>query len=265
MKSIYLTFFLLSLFLICLESCHTHTFLPQTQNVPLFTKDSQLQVSSALTYRSAELQLAYSPLNHLGVIANGFLGNYSRMGELGVGAYYSYDNKFITEMYGGYGSGYNQAKIKKESFGFNSLTQNGYYNYDINLKTNWFFIQPDVGIRFNNKISLALSAKVCYWTFPKYYYYAERWESDHSNPSIVYLGKKDSINITNGKQVTFEPAITFKVGGKYAKFMIQTGVYMLNNVSKGSINPYNNFPVFVRLGMNADVDFSKIKSRREYE
>ncbi len=259
MNKFVLKFLFFIFFSTLFASCQTTSFLPQTQNVPLFTRDSQLRVSTAFTYRSIELQGAYSPINHFGIILNTQANSHYFMPEIGVGGYYSLNKKIITEIYGGYGYG----KLK-----FNDTVKSNdvFHNspsikyYDVDLKANKYFLQPAFGIKFNDKIDLALSFKICYWDFSKYSYLYRRYEHITENPnSPITLQYTDSVNVSMGNQFSFEPAITFKVGGKYAKFMMQTGIYFLNNSSKGYLNPYNPSPFFIRLGATVNVDFRDLK------
>lgn len=240
--------------------CHTHSFIPQTQNVPLFTDKHQVSVDAALTYRSIEIQGATSPVDNLGVMVNIMARTEGSSAEAGVGYFYSPDKKFVAEVYGGYGRGVNRFKNEHETQ--NSIFGTvGYYNRDINVVANRLFIQPAVGIHFNDKINLAFSFKTCYWQFPQYYSKTEFWEKGDASGTYYFLKNKDSVNVSYGNQMTYEPAITFRAGGKYGKFMVQAGAFIYQDFRR-DLYPYNGFPLFIRFGacVNIDVkDFYKKK------
>lgn len=244
----YLPILLISAILL---SCKSHSLLPQTQNVPLFIDKNQAQLDATFSYRTAELQAAYTPINHVGIIVNGMLGLGSMNSlEAGLGAYGVIQKKCVLELYGGYGMGSVQSKDSV----IGSAFIRGDRYYDINYQGIKYFIQPNIGIRFTDNVSLAISCKTNFWTMTKYSYFYERYGSFSGN-----LKYQDSIYSRNKQQITFEPAITLKAGGKNVKFMMQVGAYALNDVSRvrGRVNPYNDNPFFLRLGINASFGGAK--------
>jgi hypothetical protein len=185
---------------------------------------------------------------------------YGSMVELGLGYFHPFSEKIICEIYGGYGYG----NLKYEKFNLPDKTifgTVGYSNSKVDINAHRVFIQPNFGVKFNDRIELAISLKSCLWSFPNYYSDEEYWKRDDGGGYNHTRTVKDSVNLRNAVQYTYEPAITFKVGGKYAKFMLQTGIYFYQNEYKNAPTPYNDFPVFIRLGACGLIDIKKIATR----
>ncbi|MBL7883181.1 MAG: hypothetical protein JNL69_03885 [Bacteroidia bacterium] len=254
------------LFLITLsflvEACHTHSFLPPTQNTPLFTNKEQAIFSGAITYRSLEINGAYTPIKHFAVMGSLQVSN-AVVPELGIGTYSSiYKNKIVGEIYGGIALC--NLYYKKEDEKIKSIigSPNGHYNFDITMKGYRVFLQPNLGFRISDKINIAMSTKACLWYFTQYEYYRETWDYLNASGSHSKLADKDSTYLKNVGAVTIEPAITLKTGGKYGKFMVQTGVNLnITNNEKLPV-PYHNIGMFIRLGFNVAVDFNDFKKKK---
>ncbi len=265
MKVLLKLFFVFNTF-IFLSSCVSSSLLPQTQNVPLFTKEKELQISTQITGRSAELQLAYSAKPHLAFMANGLAGNL-QMVELGAGYYTKLSEKFIFESYAGIGEG--SVNVKNTFYHikplFFSTTKEERCN--INIFGTKFFIQPNIGYKYEENLQLSLSLKGSFWYFPKYYYYNELWRPD-IHGEMEYI-KTDSVNLKNTQCYTLEPAITFKTGGERLKFMTQLGFLAAINSENRTIRPLQNINnltftgkngysyFFIRLGMTFNFGVGK--------
>jgi hypothetical protein len=138
MKSIY-TF--LGATLTLLASCTHYHYVPNTHNVPGFKEKGEakatLGFSNGNDYSGQDLQLAYAPAKHIGVMLNGFRakgqkGNnsdekgFGYFGEVGAGAWFPLKNNWIAEGYGGFGHGYVE---NQQSSGFAGI---GYRSYNFN-------------------------------------------------------------------------------------------------------------------------------------
>ncbi|CAN5488626.1 hypothetical protein BH10BAC1_BH10BAC1_05150 [soil metagenome] len=237
------------------SGCYTTSFLPQTHNVPLFTGEKQIRITPTHSIRAAELQLAYAPINHLGIIANIQATPRYYMPEIGVGAFYSTKNILVTEVYLGFGTG----KLKDSLSYYDRLLSSSDKFLGIDITTYKFFLQPNLGVRFSEKIDLSFSAKCTYWYFPKYHYHYERWEYfGTSSPRLNYT---EHVDEKDGYGITIEPAITFRIGGEHTKFMIQTGFSASHETGDLVLSPYRDNYAFVRLGVS--VNFSLFKKKEE--
>jgi hypothetical protein len=256
MKKFIYTVFVIILF----ASCHTHSLIPQSQNVPLFTDKHEFRVSTGVGFRAGNLQLAYSPIKHLGIQTNvmASTADLYLIPEVAIGAYYPIQKKFIFELYGGYA--YCDYRYLNDKELYRDLLFGGYagyYKFNIAMQANRFFIQPNIGIKINEYIDFALSFKTSYWDFQNYNYNRELWIYSDQQHLHSSLRGKESVNLYATSQYTFEPAITFRAGGKNHKFLLQTALYSYyyegNNVAK----PYRTLPIFIRFGYNGSFDFKK--------
>jgi len=251
MKKRIIHYFILAFSYSFIIGCRTTTFLPQSHNVPLFTDKNQLYVNTSFSSKTLDFQTAYSPIKNMGVMINGQLGQSYIMPEIGLGGYYSFNKTLIAELYGG--GGKSKMDFIKTSHSFYLLSYTDRKEYDVNFDATKIFLQANLGAKFNDKINLSFSLKTSYWYFSNYYYHYEWWKFDSGSGNHQTLAEKDSINVKNESQITIEPAITLQTGGKYAKYMLQTGV---NFSSYGNLNPYNQNPFFIRLGVSVNIDFA---------
>lgn len=236
-----------------ITSCAAPSFLPQTHNVPLFTEKNQLRVNSTVSIKTFDFQVAYSPIKHLGIITNLQLCSHYTMAEIGVGAFQSYGERLVTELYLGYGNGYLKTDYQKKS---NILAYDyDYYNIDINA--NKYFFQPNIGINFNEKINLSLSTKFTYWDYSHYNFYHEQWIYDSG--SYFMKGTDSLYSNRNCSATTLEPALTFRVGGEHTKFMLQTGFCSILNSGGTEFYPYGKTYTFIRLGVCVNFDLFEKK------
>lgn len=237
---------------IALSSCYTTSFLPQTHNVPLFTKENQIRINPSHSFRTFDLQLAYAPINHLGIIANTHLTSRYNMTELGFGGFQSYDDKLILETYAGFGLSRFKAEITTHSrtpLGFNPIDDK---EYVIDIYAHKYFLQQNFGLKFNEKNELAFSLKGTFWYFPKYYYDYEEWEYQNYSGTYRTLKDKDSVNVSKGSAITLEPAITFKTGGEHTKFMVQTGICLPGTTDPIYPAPYRHTYAYIRVGISVN-------------
>lgn len=226
------------------SGCYTSAFLPQTHNVPLFTEAHQFRITPSHNIKTVDLSVAYSPTHFLGVMINGQLTPQYEMAEIGLGAFKKLGKKMIGEIYFGCGTGSMKSKYSSRP---NWLI----YDYDvtdINLSANKYFVQPNLGIKFTDKVDLALSLKCSYWHYPYIDYYREHWE-DHGKYQVI--DRIDDIHERNATTYTIEPALTFRVGGEHTKFFFQTGL-CATPYHQLYLNPYRNTAGYFRLGVSVN-------------
>jgi len=150
--------------ILLLQSCSMSYYTPNAQNVPL--NDEKLEGGANFSFqkglysRGMNIQTAFSPLNHLGMMINYhyFKATYSytssnfftgksntdegevkrNFAEVGLGYYTKFQEKFVFEIYGGLGWG----SAKFENHG------DRYYNISHlrgKLSDNRYFLQPAIG------------------------------------------------------------------------------------------------------------------------
>jgi hypothetical protein len=250
------------------SGCMVHSFVPQTHNVPLFTDKHQLKISPSLSFRSVDVNLAYSPIKHLGIITNLQYGGNYIVPEIGVGAYHSINEKFVLEIYAGYGYSFINFADTVYRFTFSQKPVKAFKYYNTNIAANKYFIQPNIGLRLNDNFELAVSMKITYWQYLHYYYNYERWEVDRDpyNPPYytLYLAQQNKTGFNPGPEITVEPAITLKFGWRSIKFIVQAGTYSVGNVSGIRLDPYGGeFPNFIKTGICIGFDYKKNKKSHQ--
>ncbi len=166
--------------------------------------------SKASSY-AINVQAAYSPVNHIGVMVgyNGYgydvkhpdeddgrVDAYASLFEAGVGGYYPIIHtasglKLVADAYAGYGGGTLKSDVNMNMFRL--FLQPG-----INLHTNYF----DVGVQ-NRLVGVKFS------------------HLDAKGRSEAYLKEHGLQDITDGRTFFYEPAVTLRGGYKLIKLQVQ--------------------------------------------
>lgn len=211
MKKNLILIFLVPIFVV--TSCNRVYYIPSTQNVPLLTESTDFRLSGTATFGQsfigADFQVAYSPIKHLGIMANGFWGsedgedvfqttnlNTGRFLEFGLGGYYPISDFSTFEAYGGYGKG-----TINYSWSFNNPTA---INYDR------IFMQFTAGIK-QDIFEIAITDR---FSFVNY-------------TNISQLEKHSSFNDyyknvpTRSNYLFQEPSVTLRVGFPLIKYQTQ--------------------------------------------
>ena len=219
--------------LVFLSGCYTTAsfYCPSTVNTPLLSEKNQARMTGSIGIGAGEnnnvagtlgLSFAYSPIEHLGIIsnfhnffssgdvtfastANSNINNVSRSGELGAGYYTSKGDrtKYIADVYAG--------------LGYGQLKTDGFVTGD--MQHIHFFMQPGIGLS-NKVVDLAFNIRLGALS---YSYFA----SEYSAVSNYNIYEKLP---GNGNLYFFaEPALTFRLGYKFAKFQTQIIVSKINS------------------------------------
>jgi hypothetical protein len=137
-----------------LASCKPYAFLPDLNVTPQLSQVNEFQ-AQVNTGSGSGFQAAFSPANHFGITANGYImgkdsgsGNtvYRKRfgGSISAGYYYLLENALLFEAYGGVESGVNHA------FGYSSEVSFGRYShvtdYFINNRYHAVFISPTLAV-----------------------------------------------------------------------------------------------------------------------
>jgi hypothetical protein len=178
------------------SSCATVLYTANQPNVPLFNDNNKQQIKAEASFGTAgiETKLAYSPINHLGIMFNGsFLTNNERkqyFREIGIGGYGKMNKDFVYEVYGGYG--YGTSSDTAGLIGFSEFSRSSYGAY------NRWFLQTNIG------------------------YISEYFEGGFvmrfSNVKFTEL-RDTYIPFTKSECTFFEPTMVGKIGGENIKFV----------------------------------------------
>ena len=241
-----------------LSGCSSIYYAPSAQNVPLFEKKKETNLSGDFRMgaytKGYDFQAAVAATDHLGITTSfshfsGEEENYdwyygdiqttpytSNTFDIGLGYYLPFGKKFVFEVYSGYGT----STFKSNSGG---STNTGI----IKVHSNCFFLQPEIGLRTKH-FELAFSDRIRVNSYGNIQYevgYAghesDYWDDEmNQNPTVCFL----------------EPAFTLRAGGESVKFQFQVGPSFL--VSKNwfiAHDPLNlNFGLFFRIGGKKEAD-----------
>jgi len=210
------------------SGCNRYYYKPNAVNAPLFTDGNQFHLTGAGMIGSTDkdnsdagnsyffdVQAAYSPIKHLGIIGNystwayrpdkpdyasGHVDANAHLAEVGVGGYIVAGQrkaKLVADIYAGGGGG--------------SLTS------DVDMKVRRLFIQPGIGMRhpafdvsFNMRIS---NVK-----------YSDLNDNGHG---VGYLMDHNLIDVDRNRRIDegshffWEPALTLRTGYKFIKAQFQ--------------------------------------------
>lgn len=171
-------------------------YIPNVINTPLLGNQGELQLDIHTGLAGIDPQGAYAITDNIGLMLNGSFANRTsdssnsfhkhNFGELGVGYFTKFYDNGRLEVFTGLGYGDLRAKFESELF-----------NSSANVLTRRFFIQPAIGAKTN----------IFDGSFATRFVFLD-----------IYQGNKSI------QAVLFEPAITAKVGYKYAKAVFQFGL-----------------------------------------
>lgn len=183
-------------------------YVPNMQNVPMFQEKGEFRG----TIGPSNFQLAFSPVNNMGILANGqfYTFNESNVGgeyktqltllEGGAGAYFPMENtnRIVIETYGGGGVG--NIRIRNTAFSSD--------NYRAN--TLRFFIQPSFGYT-HDIVDFGISFRFNYLIFSSVDTVRFQ-EAGIDTYEVPELGSSYGF---------FETAFTVRLGYRYIKFHMQ--------------------------------------------
>lgn len=209
MTTIKITFFLAVLSLL-MAACSPKYYVPNTQNVPLFTDAGQVSLTAVGNGNQVEFQGAYALTNSIGIMANtGFYnpkddgngnGGSGKLFEGGIGYYKPFGEHLVFETYGLVGFGDFE----------NHFPSTGSSNTGkISGKLSRFALQPAIGFTAN-RFSIALSSRL------SSLHYGEP-DGDlifDNEDQIAYLTENDAFFLV-------EPALTLRAGLKKIKLQLQ--------------------------------------------
>jgi hypothetical protein len=197
-----LIFFCIGL-VIVFQSC-APAYIPNRINTPMFKNAGEFTGEFSVGQSGFDPQIAAAVTDHLAVMANGSFAlpnsnsadtiSYNRHAffEGGLGYYQKLDEKRFFEIFGGFGRG-----------NVETYWENGILSAQVKSNYNRFFVQPTVGMS-NQFVDLG---------------FTNRFVLLQMNVENKY---QDEYAVNNFDYF-WEPAFTFRVGGKNVKFSTQIG------------------------------------------
>jgi hypothetical protein len=187
-------------FVAIIQSCAT-AYIPNKVNSPMFTDKGEAKIDLTWGMNGADVQIAYTPIKHLGIMTNGCFSTQTRdtsttnfhkhaYGEIGVGWYNKISSKAVIEVYGGYGRGSSDTDWSIEEW-------TAVNNVKIVDNFTKYFIQPSIGI-VKEKSSFSFTSR-----FSMIQMDIDRLESQYVNVNDIDLFWEPAFNFTTGKTVKF--------------------------------------------------------------
>lgn len=204
---------ILFLFALIIKSC-APVYMPTAVNAPLLSKKNEFHGAAYMrNFTGWDIQGAYSPMDHVGLMVNGSksrteflfapeLGQSEQVVlEGGVGFFASLDQQKMTngELFFGYGRGRTRSKSDfMESIVTTDSRTTGYFDR--------YFVQASIGVPGGHS-GPSFSCRV---VKVKYYKFKSEFSVSHASPNAYFA----------------EPALTLKFGPKVFKFVAQ-GLYAI--------------------------------------
>ncbi len=193
-------------------------YVPNVVNTPLLSNKGEFQAAIYTGSSGIDPQFAYAITGNTGIMLNGSFTNTASSSasyydkhqfvESGIGYYCKIGEIGRFETFGGYGMG----KVRAE---FDNFQGSAYSDANFNR----IFIHPTIGI----------TTKIFDGSF---------------TPRVVMVNMYQAAN--NSSVIFLEPVITFKIGYKYVKAVIQFGISMPYNSSDIG---FNHQPFLFSLGL----------------
>ena len=238
---------------VMLSSCSPYYYSPNKGNIPNIREKNDIRLDAGLSggfvMRGADVQLAYSPLNHLGIMVNGALStsinttsnnsitkrdSRSKYLEAGLGYFTKLEeNKnWVFEVYAGAGKG--DYKV------FYTVDQTARIYLDK------YFIQPSLSFTHPNKnIEFSIGSRFSGALHSLGYFNL----LDGMDRDEYYL--RNLQNTVNELSVYWEPTFRFSGGGKNVKaYVSYTPSVAMFNGNNGVDREFVNISLGVRLMMN---------------
>ncbi len=209
-----------------LSGCIHYYYVPNIQNVPMFTEKDEyrMSVSYGLSESvSTEIQAAYSVTDHLGVMTNwisarGIDNDENSWGtgnflEGGLGYFRPLGKSGVVELYGGAGGSRQHHQYGIRDFDpYDTTIINNNAGTSV-LSFARLFVQPSMGMSWK-AFDFAFSTRFCSLFFNKIDNQIDRTRNEYEFNKLDFL-------VHNRNHLYFEPAITIRCGWDLVKVQLQ--------------------------------------------
>ncbi|CAN5435185.1 hypothetical protein BH10BAC1_BH10BAC1_07350 [soil metagenome] len=211
-------------------------YTPNLVHIPLFSDKNDADIQLATGTCGYDAQIAYAPINHLGVMINSSFKNKEvtdtnyfhkhNFVEGGVGFFGKINEAGRYECFAGYGNGNAQNYLE------------GWYG-KVDGSYNRFFLQPSIGAK-TDVFEGAFSVRLAY-------------------VDMYYLSRNTGYSRSELSAWYFEPVITAKIGYRFVKFFVQGGL----SLPFESTIKYTNSPFILNFGLNLNFSQSYFKKKTQ--
>ncbi len=222
-------------------SCSPVYYIPNTQNVPMLHSAGELNLTVAGNASQGELQGAFAPMEHLGILLNAAAylpkdadngnGGSGILGELGLGYYGPIGTHFIFESYGLIGAGRVENHLPSTLVDFPNTSG------AMRATALRFGVQPSIALR-TKYFQAGISSRIISLNYTGL------------QGNLNYLGEDQFAYLrANRAAMLLEPAITLRGGLEYLKLQLQ---YQLSfNFSNADFHQQKSL---LSLGLNLDIE-----------
>lgn len=217
--------------LLSLSSCsyYNYTYIQTPVSVPDLAKRGDLKVQANANLKEGSAEVAYSPINHIGITASatsGFVKD-TKGWEAGLG-YYLAKKEYLFAVYGGVGYGDLVNKGSwKEWFGIDTREWNNHSNY------NKYYLQASLGRDLWKICRLSLAVRGSYVQFDSYGYSFHHKNYDHEKSYDKLEEQFDTLEISNASALIIEPVVnaTFFQTKRFS-LIVQAGFSFVHRYDK---------------------------------
>jgi len=227
-------------------------YISTNQNAPLLTEAKEVQLMGTFGSDHVEAQIAFSPIEHVGLLGNLHATSYGTTPEIGVGYYHKTKNDYILEYYAIFS---NSQNIKKRTYPTMFFYKN---QIEIDMKSNYnsYGLQTNIG-KVNEDFTWSLSLGFKNVNFSDFYYKEKisEFPKSPSTPQLIsdstYLLKSKSQNF-----IIIAPSIKFGKG--WIKYFGQISLHFMLSGNGSSLKtpPFYRTFIFTN-GILLDLKYKK--------
>lgn len=234
-----------------LISCGPSLHVFNSANAPCLSKPLETKGNVYIGNDHSEFQLAFSPANHFGFMANYYSAYPSsqskrtKLIEGAAGYYLPLTDEWNFDAYVGGGYGERAFNGIPEANGI-SNNQNTYH---IQTYYGKFYIQPCVFLK-RPKFEFGFSLQAAWYNFSNVHYYVLKPASDKYPYDQTF-----TFNYSNTPLININPALTFKFGFRNVKFISQVASNMrptnpfYSNITTIGQTPFNSRLIELNFGI----------------
>lgn len=253
-----LPLYTLAIIALFVSSCSPRIYFPDRANVPFLSEAGEVKLTASSKVQnqiaghvsmSPSLDFSVSPIKGLGLMVSYRSTNRFANDE----EWFSNGSSQDSIHYSGgrmeFGAGYYMPFGRYGQFevyaggGFGSINRDNLKTLDGNFRSNYnrFFIQPTCGAKIKDIVEIAGGMRFSYQHFTDF---------SSTDPDMEEKLSGSGVRIEGSSFVFWEPFIDFSVGGKYAKFNLQTGA----GVNMATTEHLNNpSPFYMSLGVTLNI------------
>lgn len=241
------------LFLFVFSSCSRHSlYVPTMPNTPNFNGTNKYQANLGLGLDHADLQMAASPIHHIGFMGNAYLSPLGNNCDASIGYYWT-KNKVGIDLFAGIGAG--SRNYEDKSFGYRWSSKSDYTQWYVSNEHIKYLLQGSFYLTFNKGNQISFTVRSSYIQYQKFWYKTEIYEDGNRYPNPLYTREYRNNKLSVS---AFDYVFTYKKRWGWFGWFIQPGIYFNNGPSDYERTVYYYKPLFVSLNTGVNFYFGKL-------